>query len=152
VRVVQEFILARDLQFQLADGIVPTALLEDTFNALTDLDKINSFRTYNNFDTRGFLGPVSLRNCQLLSYRQRRISRGSEHSHLSLVSCVIDLAQRRECKDARDRLYAMLAVADHNWNIEPDYTIPLSVVLKQLCNTIVAFRRLVCPSCEWHPV
>jgi hypothetical protein len=129
VWVVQEFILARDLQFQLADGTVPTAFFEDTFNALRDLDKINSFRTYNDFDTRGFLGPVSLRNCQLLSYRQRRISRGSEHSHLSLVSCVIDLAQGRECKDARDRLYAMLAVADRNWNIEPDYTVPLSVVL-----------------------
>jgi hypothetical protein len=50
VWVVQVFILARDLQFQLADGIVPTALFEDTFNALMDLDKINSFRTYNNFD------------------------------------------------------------------------------------------------------
>jgi hypothetical protein len=124
--VVQEFILARDLQFQLADGIVPPALFENTFGALEDLHTKPA--ATHPFEKR-VVEHVSLQCSQLFSYRRRRILRGSKHSDISLLSCVVDLAQGRDCQDTRDRLYAMLAVADDDLGIQPDYQATLSAVL-----------------------
>jgi hypothetical protein len=51
VWVVQECILARDLQFQLADGILPTKLLEIAFDTVRSLDMVGPRGSYP-FDTR----------------------------------------------------------------------------------------------------
>jgi hypothetical protein len=135
VWVVQECILARDLQFQLADGILPTKLLEIAFDTVRSLDMVGPRGSYP-FDTR-VLGHEALRNFQLFYHRRRRISRGSMHSDLSLLCCVIDLTQGRDCKDSRDRLYAMLAVAEDNLGIDPDYTVPLSVVFNNFATQLL---------------
>jgi hypothetical protein len=108
---------------------VPPALFENAFNALADLNA-NEVQCTGSLDDR-ILGHASLQCSQLFHYRRNPVSRGCKHSGPSLISCVIDLAQGRDCKDARDRLYAMLAVADDRLGIGPDYTTPLSTVLTQ---------------------
>jgi hypothetical protein len=132
VWVVQEFILAQDLQFQLADGILPPALLENAFDALSSISIARRPNTSSYRFNTHVSKDETKRSVPLFSYRRRRISGGFEHTNMSLISCVIDLAQGRECKDARDRLYAMLAVAEDSLRIEPDYQVPLSAALNKL--------------------
>jgi hypothetical protein len=73
---------------------------------------------------------------QLFSYRERyalsrkqSCSRNGRTIGVSLASYLIDSLQGRQCKDARDRVFAMLALTEDKFDIQPDYTVPLSTLL-----------------------
>jgi hypothetical protein len=48
---------------------------------------------------------------------------------MSLTTCLLELSRGRKCKDPRDHLYAMLALAKDKLDITPDYTLSLSSLL-----------------------
>jgi hypothetical protein len=133
-------VLARDVQLVAANEIISMQLLIAAVYALRgpSADVFNS-------DDRS-LGPIAIQmlavanyTSQLFAYRKRRHDlnyhesiQGHSFSGPSLASCVTDLSRGRHCKDARDRLYAMLALAEDDLGIKPDYNQPLSKILNDL--------------------
>jgi hypothetical protein len=133
--VIQEIILAQDVQFVLADEIIPLDIFETVVNIFRD---VNEFLDVSRYQSRSDFQDMILRAIQLsqiFSYRNTRLSGGDKaispqhgEPQLSLASCVLNLSSGRECTDPRDRIYALLGIAAADLDIEPDYTLAVSCV------------------------
>jgi hypothetical protein len=135
--VIQEIILAQDLQFISADDIISLDLFETAVNALRDANgKLKMIPGYKPQGNHQNMVLRAIQMSQIFSYRNTRLSNGYKaissqpgEPELSLASCVVNLSSGRECKDPRDRIYAVLGFAAANLGIEPDYNLCVSCVL-----------------------
>jgi hypothetical protein len=120
-------VLARDVQLVAANEIIPMQLLMTAVDALKGpfTNRSNS-GIYDGQEFRQMLA-VANYTSQLLAYRQRHHGPTDRQSTLAL--CAIDLSRGRACKDARDRLYAFLALAPDDFGIKPNYKLSLTEVL-----------------------
>ncbi|KAH8725610.1 heterokaryon incompatibility protein-domain-containing protein [Phaeosphaeriaceae sp. PMI808] len=138
VWVVQEFCLAQDIELVAAEDRIPMELLHLAVIALRDLCEDRALKE-NLGASYQWLLPLATRTSQLFDYRQRRLSSinkqltcGNERLGISLASCVVELSRGRECKDERDRVYAVLALAEDDLGIQPDYTLSTENVMIDL--------------------
>ncbi|KAF2818906.1 hypothetical protein CC86DRAFT_432663 [Ophiobolus disseminans] len=132
--VVQEFVLARELQFLFADDIVPAELLHECVNAVR----------------QHFYDWSAVRTSQLFSIREARISSGSTEKHkntkekpnMNLIHCISEFATGRECSDARDYVFLMLNVTENDFGITPDYTLSLPQVATDMATRMLLAQDL----------
>jgi hypothetical protein len=128
-------VLARDVQMIFGNTVIPLHLFDAAVNAIHDasghLDRLYE-TDYGQQESRANASLMS----QLFSYRERYAlsrkqpcSRNDKTIGVSLASYLVDSLQGRQCKDARDRIYAMLALTNEKFDIRPDYTVPLSTLL-----------------------
>jgi hypothetical protein len=137
VWVVQEFVLAQDLQFVTSTDIIPTQLLHDAIDCLLDFSialKVYYTDIYEGYLRRLFkvamlMSPMFDFRQDRSKFRRNQLAPKHEKSGISLASCLIKLSRGRECKNARDHLYAMLALAENNLGITPDYSLSLPTIL-----------------------
>ncbi|KAH3956880.1 hypothetical protein HBH64_240440 [Parastagonospora nodorum] len=128
VWVVQEYVLARDIQWVTAEGNLPSGLMEDAvenLQSITHEELIWSARDLKNLRVAG------RRMYQLFSRRHKRLSGGQTGQDVqisSLTSCFFQISVGRQCKNPRDKLYALLAVAEEDLDIIPDYSLSPSVI------------------------
>jgi hypothetical protein len=130
VWVVQEFVLARTIQFIVAHTTIPLGLFAAVLTCLKEVERPEWKADY----WRADICSTATRIHQLFVYREARFMNGREGRHLtdtSLASC-IQIAKGRRCKDFRDRIYAMLALANDNLDISPDYTLSGSALSNSL--------------------
>jgi hypothetical protein len=130
-------VLARDVQMIFGNTVIPLHLFDAAVNAIHDASgHLNHWDgTYcGQQESRANASLMS----QLFSYRERYAvsrkqpcSRNDKTIDVSLASYLVDSLQGRQCKDARDRVFAMLALTGDKFDIQPDYTVPLSTLL---CN------------------
>ncbi|KAH7385285.1 heterokaryon incompatibility protein-domain-containing protein [Phaeosphaeria sp. MPI-PUGE-AT-0046c] len=148
VWVVQEFILARELQFMAAGDIIPFDLIYSVVTTVTaavtskpmEAVVINQHDVNYTLHTMGAQHILEGIRCmsQLFSYRDRRRSQQSmelsqprlKHDLLnrSLAQCVSELSLDRECREVRDKIYGVLAVSANDLGMVADYELPLDVV------------------------
>jgi hypothetical protein len=140
-QVVQEFILARSLLFITTQDIIPTELLQATIANLKYVQEGWSRAIYDESDSEDLIRLLdhAMRLSKLLHYRMVHLSSGSnwkgqedDMPGVSLLACMLDLGRGRKCQDPRDRVYAMLALADEKLGVTPDYSIPESEVFRNL--------------------
>jgi hypothetical protein len=126
VWVVQEFVLARAVQLIVADVVIPLELVQDAIRILNEVivvPEIHDKLSFQSWLGRVFSAATHMH--QMFAFREARLSdvRSVKVQHnFSLASCVAYLTTGRLCKDPRDRLYAMLAMANDDLDIQPDYT------------------------------
>lgn len=125
--VVQEFMLARDVQLIAANVVIP---LERFHTALKSFNDLAYNRRLDFRKTREewliALFSAAARIYQMFSLREKRLSQGRSgcnENDISLASCIVYLATERLYEDPRDRIYAMLALANDGLGIQPDYTL-----------------------------
>lgn len=130
--VVQEFILAKEVELVAANDVVPTTLFYDAMRALQILFGV-LFRSRSHIQpsliqTQAQLHTLVTRMCQLIAFRERYLrSKCSDDPSaqgklgIPLGSCVLYLARGRACWDERDRIYAMRALSDDDLGVRPDY-------------------------------
>jgi hypothetical protein len=133
--VVQEFVLARDVQMIIGNTVIPFHLFDAAVNAIHDVrENLDQWHEteYGHQESRTNASLMS----QLFSYRKQYAlsrkqlcSRNGKTFGVSFASYLVDSLQGRQCKDARDRVYALLALTEDNFDIRPDYTVPLSTLL-----------------------
>jgi hypothetical protein len=118
------------------DDLIPLRLLQDATKILSKLREFLERRYMSIAATEKNVISIATRVFKMLSYREELFSRNlqsrslrHEASGLSLASCVLQLGRGKQCKYARDRIYAMLAVANDDLGIVPDYDLPLPRVL-----------------------
>jgi hypothetical protein len=133
--VVQEFVLARDVQMIIGNTVIPLHLFDAAVNAIHDARGHMDQWERTDYAQQESRANASLMS-QLFSYRKRyALSRKQPCSQndktigVSLASYLVDSLQGRQCEDARDRVYAMLALTEDNFDIRPDYTVPLPTLL-----------------------
>jgi hypothetical protein len=128
-------VLARDVQMIIGNTVIPLHLFDAAVNAIHDARGHLDQRDGTGYGQQESRANASLMS-QLFSYRKRyAISRkqlcprNGKTIGVSLASYLVDSLQGRQCKDARDRVFAMLALAEDKFDIQPDYTVPLSTLL-----------------------
>lgn len=138
---MQEFVLARDVQMIIGDSVIPLYLFDAVVNAIHDLRADLDPMGGGEHGYELSRANASLMS-QLFSYREQyALSRKQQCSGkhgivgISLVSCLLDAPEGRQCKDARDRIFAMLALAEDDFGIRPDYTLPLSNLLNDFAKS-----------------
>jgi hypothetical protein len=132
--VVQEFVLARNVQLVLANTVVPLELFQIALGIMNDMIRVPGFVPdilYRPKDWLSRLISAVTHIHQLFAYREVRLSQSDldETQHdVSLAFCIAYLASGRLCEDPRDRLYAMLAMANDDLGIQPDYTVSVATL------------------------
>jgi hypothetical protein len=125
---VQEYMLAQEIQWVAANVVLQSGLIEEAVGSLQSLTRDESFWGYCGFED---LRVAGRHIHQLFSQRHKRLTGArlrQDEKVSSLASCLFNLSAGRECEDPRDRLYAMLAIADDNLDIQPDYSLSTSAV------------------------
>jgi hypothetical protein len=130
-------VLARELQFVTCHDVIPTRLLYDAVTCLLDMHKDHTLIDHPSYPTHllglyrvaMLLSPMFNSRQNRTTIRDEQANKKLETSSLSLASCLIEFSKGRECKDARDYLYAMLALAEDNLGITPDYTLSFASML-----------------------
>lgn len=128
VWVVQEYLLAQEIQWIAAGVILPPWLMHKAVESLQSIMNDEPLWEYCGFiDVR-----AAGRHIQRL-FSQRKARMHGHHSgtnlpSLSLVSCLFVLSVGRECKDPTDKLYALLAVTEDDLDIKSDYSLSTSAV------------------------
>jgi hypothetical protein len=124
-----------------SQDIIATELLEATIDSLNRVREgwaHGYFDGTQSTDLRLWLNHA-MRLSKLLHYRGVHLSSGPRWKAqedgmpgTSLLACMIDLGRGRKCQDPRDRVYAMLALADKNLGVIPDYSISESALFRNL--------------------
>ncbi|KAH3944332.1 hypothetical protein HBI56_162860 [Parastagonospora nodorum] len=128
VWVVQEYILARDIQWNVTEGELSAGLMKDAVESLQSI--IHEDWIWSEGDLEN-LRVAGRRIHQLFSWRHKRLSGGQTGQDIqisSLASCLFQISAGRECNDPRDKLYALLAIVENHLLIKPDYTLSVSAV------------------------
>jgi hypothetical protein len=148
--VIQEFILAREVQFVTTSGIIPTQLFHDAVNCLLEPDERASYKNSHPFNVniREFFAVARFMS-RMFSFRHQRstlrdnqVAARQEIPIMSLTTCLLELSRGRKCKDPRDYLCAMLALAKDDLGITPDYTLSLSSLLNKFALRSLKTREL----------
>ncbi|KAH6638919.1 heterokaryon incompatibility protein-domain-containing protein [Boeremia exigua] len=153
VWILQEFLLARSVYFQMgshefsesriketvmAPGFVPDGLLErpDMIHRpgsvnpaeVTDSEVIESEEIKSEVIEPEVIESLGFIQ-RLFEYRDLLQSPQVFEckAQATLTQCFLDLSRQRSCMDDRDRIYAMLGIA-HDLNIIPNYTLSAKVV------------------------
>jgi hypothetical protein len=128
-------VLARDVQMIIGNTVIPLHLFDAAVNAIHDVRGHLDRHDKTEYEHQEARTNASLMS-QLFSYRERYAlsrkqpcSRNGKTLGISLASYLVDFLQGRQCKDARDRVYAMLALTEDNFDLRPDYTVLLSTLL-----------------------
>jgi hypothetical protein len=132
---VQEFMLAQDIQLIAANAIIPLELVQTAVRCLKEMAWApplgNGHGALEDWEQRLVSSAEHIH--RLFADREARRSNdllGKVQPEVSLASCVVNLATGRHCKDPRDRIYAMLGIADDDLGIQPDYTLSAASVSK----------------------
>ncbi|KAF3002659.1 hypothetical protein E8E13_009519 [Curvularia kusanoi] len=125
VWTIQEFVLARNVQFCVGSLQFDTAYISRGVEAAVTILEDNNVRWFER-EADLFLDQVYIVR-DLLKFRQEYWhSGGMGHP---LVSNVFDLTRRRHCTMAVDRIYSLLGISKHT-TLEPDYTTCPDIVIQ----------------------
>ena len=134
--MVQEFVLAHEVQIIIGNCIIPLDVFRVAVNAVHNLRRqLDEFDRESGYEVQQTRVNASLMSL-LFSYREQYALSTTQHcsqdhgtAGITLGLCLVDSLQGRLCKDARDRIFGMLALAEDDFGIRPDYTLPLAALL-----------------------